>query len=280
MIVYNTDIFKEDPLYKFHFEDFHNDENVIIHLGFNKSNLFKRSPNEKHILIELEQPNRFLHPSSHQTTYVCESFFDNILTINLEFVKNRNKILNKDLYYHVFFPYSLNYLKNEFIKSNDVIYTGNKDYFNICSKINKNNLIWVGLNGNKHNISYEEKISLTNSSKISISHSIVDFSDLINFMDTQKETVSHNNGIFEQHKARTIEAAFNKSIIVHIDTGQKLIEEFFKEGEDFLYYKEGLIDDILNNYEKYKFISENAYNKAINNYTTKHFYDKFIKPLI
>ena len=280
MILYNHSGFGEDPLHKFHLEDFHNNSEVIIHLGYNPSNLVRKNQNEIHVLIDLEQPNRFLHPVSHDTTFICEKFFNKILTINPEFVKNRNKTLGIDLYTHVFFPYSLRYVSDDSNKTNDVIYTGNKDYYNICNKINNHSLIWVGSGGHRYNISYLEKINLTRDSKVSISHSIVDFKDLISFMDTHKDTVGHIGGTFEQHKARTIEAAFNKSIIVHIDTGQKLIEEFFKEGEDFFYYKDGLINNILNNYEDYKYLSENAFNKAMNNYTTEHFYNKYIKQLI
>jgi hypothetical protein len=276
MILYNTNIFKEDPLYKFHFEEFDSDE-LIIHLGYNQGNLNKID-NRKHVLIELEQPNRFFHPSTQNDTFICENFYDKILTINPEFVKNRNKQLGKDLYEHVFFPYSENYILENTEKKQDIIYTGNKDYFNILGKYN--NVIWVGNNGNVRNIPYLEKIKLTSESKISISHSIVEFKDLIHFMDTHHETVKHIDGIFEQHKARTIEAAFNKCIIIHIDTGQKLIEEFFEEGKEFLYYQEGIIEEVLNNYDNYKILAENAYNKAINNYTTKHFYNNFLKPLI
>jgi len=108
MIVYNTTIFSEDPLNKFHFEEFDLDE-LTIHLGYQRGNL-KKNNNKKYVLIELEQPNRFLHPSTHNDTFLCENFYDKILTINPEFVKNRNKKLGKDLYEHVFFPYSKNYI--------------------------------------------------------------------------------------------------------------------------------------------------------------------------
>jgi hypothetical protein len=278
MIVYNNNIFSEDPLHKFHFEDFHTCDNLKLHLGFHPQNLNKKE-GEKHILIELEQPNRFLHPSTHESTLICESFFDKILTIHPEFVKNRNKLLNLDLYQHVFFPYSSRYLSTNINKTNDVIYTGNKDYYNICGDLGDKSVIWVGANGNTRNITYQEKINLTSKSKIAISHSIVEFKDLIKFMDEQKETITHFDGVFEQHKARTIEAAFNKAIIIHIDTGQKIIEEFFKEGEDFLYYKKGIIEEVLNNYDNYTYLADNAYNKALSNYTTEHFYNKYIKPL-
>jgi hypothetical protein len=280
MVIYNQDLFREDPLYKLHFEDFVLSENIILHLGDNPINRIRQNNNEKHILIEFEEPNKFLHPISHHITLQCEAFYDKILTINPTFVKGRNKSLGRELYQHIFFPYSLRYLINEFDKNIDVIYTGNKDYFNICSNLNDRSLIWIGTNGNRSNVSHDEKINLISKSRIAISHSIVDFKDVINFMDTQKDTVGHINGIFEQHKARTIEAAFNKAIIIHIDTGQKLIEEFFEEGKEFLYYREGIFEEVLNNYNNYKFLAENAYNKAFNNYTTKHFFNKYLKPLI
>jgi len=278
MIHYNPHISREDPLYKFHFEDYHTDSNVKLHLGFNPLFSPARKSGDFHILLDLEQPNSFLHPTSHNGTRICEEFFDKILTINPIFVKNRNESLGRNLYEHVFFPYSNRYISNSFNKTNDIIYTGNKDYFDVCKNLlNKHNMIWVGFDGNHKGISYNEKINLTSSSKISISHSIIDFNDIIDYINSHQDTIHNVNGIIEQHKARTIEAAFNKSIILHIKTGQNIIEEFFEEGVDFLYYEEGLVDEILNNYEKYTYLSENAFNKALTNYTSEHFYKNFIK---
>lgn len=57
MILFNKEINPEDPLFKIHLEDFHKEPNVIIHMGFNTNNLHRQN-GEKHILIELEQPNR------------------------------------------------------------------------------------------------------------------------------------------------------------------------------------------------------------------------------
>ena len=147
-------------------------------------------------------------------------------------------------------------------------------------KFSKYSYIWVGNGGTHRNIDYISKINLTNISKISLSHSIVDFNNLTDYLNTHLDTVTHNNGVFEQHKARTIEAAFSKCIIIHLKTGQNIIEEFFKEGEDFLYYEDGIIDEVLENYNKYEYLANNAFNKAINNYSTKEFYKQYIKPLI
>ena len=283
MILYNSNLFQDDPLYKFHFEDFVLPENIILHLGDDPINRVRKNDSEKHILIDLEEPNRFSHPVSQITAFECENFYDKILTINPQFVKNRNRILNKEIYIHIFFPYSKRYIIENFDKENDIIYTGNVDYYNMLDEFRKHKYIWLGkyLNNATHrDVDYETKLNLTRQSKIALSHSILDFHEVIPFMDTIKDSISHFNGIIEQHKARTIEAAFNKAIIVHIKTGQNVIEEFFTENEDFVYYEKGLVDDILNNYESYQYLSENAYNKSINNYTTEHFFNKYIKPLI
>ena len=56
----------------------------------------------------------------------------------------------------------------EFDKNVDVIYTGNRDYFNVCNTLSNRSLIWVGGNGNRRNISHTDKINLTSRSKIAV----------------------------------------------------------------------------------------------------------------
>ena len=61
-----------------------------------------------------------------------------------------------------------------------------------------------------------------------------------------------------------------------------VIEHWFEPDVDFVYYdnEETLgasIEEILNDWEKYKILTENAFNKAISNYTTKHLVNKMIK---
>ena len=62
-----------------------------------------------------------------------------------------------------------------------------------------------------------------------------------------------------------------------------VIEKFFDENVDFLYWKDinelkNLIYKILENYDKYKFLADNAYEKAINNYTTEKFIYNYLIP--
>ena len=52
-----------------------------------------------------------------------------------------------------------------------------------------------------------------------------------------------------------------------------VIEYYFTPGEDFIYidnesHLKEVAEDVINNYDKYKFMVENAYNKLKNN-TTK-----------
>jgi len=59
MILYNSKLFAEDPLNKFHLEEFHSDNNIVIHLGYNEQNLIKHD-GQKHILIDLGKRNHWL----------------------------------------------------------------------------------------------------------------------------------------------------------------------------------------------------------------------------
>lgn len=278
MVIANARIFPDDPLHKLHFDEFEYPENFILYLGHERMRI--KDPKKIHVLIDFEQPNRFACPKSNHETLQIESYYDKILTICPWFVEKRNKVLGRDLYQHVFFPFSSRYIGID-EKIYDIVYSGNKDY-GYSSIFGNYNSIWIGraFNGYSHkDISYDEKIKLTKRSKISFSNSILDYKDKIQFMDSVSDTIEHIDGIIEQHKARTIEAAFSKSLIVHLDTGQRVIEEIFTPNVDFVYYKEGIFDEILNNFEDYQHIVDNAYNKSINNYTTAHFYEKYLKPL-
>jgi hypothetical protein len=288
MIQYNGAVNGEDPLHKFHFEDFYVPDNVVVYLGHSEIPKIKDT-SKIHILIELEQPNRFAFLDSRNTTFECENYYDHILTINSEFVNNRNTKLDKKLYKTVFFPYSTKYLTNFGFhnKPYDVIYTGHKTYgLNYIDEAKKHKFAFVSNWGKSDvthmGVSYNDKINLIGQSKISLSHSIVELNEKneqSDYLKELKKNVSVSNGTIQQYKARTIEAAFNKSIIIHYKFENNVIEDLFKEGVDFLYYRPGIIDEIITNYKNYQFLAENAYNKAIQNYSTTHFYEKHLKPI-
>ena len=104
----------------------------------------------------------------------------------------------------------------------------------------------------------------------------------LNLISKSKITIVHNltGNYTPQLKSRPFEAALCKSLILCKKDDWNFIEEWFVEGEDFLYYNDSndlklLIDNILNNYDSYSNMIENSYNKAINNYTTRKFVEKY-----
>tara|TARA_Y100001973_G_scaffold106279_1_gene183125 strand:+ start:1305 stop:2216 length:912 start_codon:yes stop_codon:yes gene_type:complete len=300
MVFINNDIFSEDPLHKMHFDEFCIPTGFELYLGYHPS--VKKSNGQYKILLELEQPNRFNEQQTHQSTFLIEDTYDKILTINKDFVENRNKILGKKLYEYCYFPFNSRYIPNVSIeeKNDSVVYVGNVDIFNMFKKAidndNITNYTHVGSRGSISGVSYLKKIQLTSQAKISLSHSLMYKSDETDFISKliptlsdddafdmfirgdlirKSETISYNF----QHKARTIEAAFCKNVIVQFRDAVNLIEDFFTEGEDFVYYEKGILSDILNNYDNYKQIAYNAYNKAVTKYTTKSFYNDFLLPV-
>lgn len=131
-------------------------------------------------------------------------------------------------------------------------------------------------------VNYKYSFVSFNRSNPYVTHTNVSYTEKLNLISKSKITIVHNlNGNnTPQLKSRPFEAALCKSLILCKKDNWNLIEEWFVEGEDFLYYNDSndlksIIDDVLNNYDSYNQIIENCYNKAINNYTTKKFVEKF-----
>lgn len=84
-----------------------------------------------------------------------------------------------------------------------------------------------------------------------------------------------------QIKSRAFEAAFGKSLMLVQKDPFNIIEQFFTPEKEFIYYEQGKlkekIDEILKNYDSYQDIIQNAYLRAVNEYTSREFYNKFLK---
>ena len=112
------------------------------------------------------------------------------------------------------------------------------------------------------NVSYLEKLNVLSKCKISLIHNLA------------------GNGT-PQLKSRPFEAAAARCLILCKKDEWNIIETWFEEGKDFLYFTDvndlrEKINHILANYSEYQFMIENAYNKVVNNYTTKHFVQKYL----
>jgi hypothetical protein len=157
-----------------------------------------------------------------------------------------------------------------------------------------------------HNVTYRDKLRLISQSKVSLIHNtlsvvndymisqlhkvdgyaeneaFVMIPSKLNRIHYLKKRIGLNAEIqVPQLKSRVFEAAFLRSLMLVRKDSFNIIENYFKPNEDFIYYEDNnlvsRLSEIVENYESYAHIVENAYNKAINNYTTKHFFEKFLK---
>ena len=281
-IVNNSTVFSEDPIHHLGFEKFESDvdtKNLILHLDAPKNtNTF--NPDFKHILIDLELPNRFAEPSQRGECLVNESRYDKILTICPETVRLRNSFLKKDLYVYVPFPVCRDHFDQIPNKDIDIIYSGNSIYW----------LPWLkrhceGVKGT----SYTQKLGKIKRSKISLVHNEFIFNDrhIQGFKDWSLspdcvELRSSNRA--SQFKSRVVEAALSKSLLLCKKDDFNIIEDYFTK-DSFVYFENeddlnSKVDDILNNYEQYKAMIDSAYNCALTHRTTEAVYSKVIKSLI
>lgn len=96
----------------------------------------------------------------------------------------------------------------------------------------------------------------------------------------ENEAFSHvEEGLLPQIKSRTVESALCKSLMLVKRDLWNVIEEWFVDGEDFIYFDDtsdlrDKIFEINKNWEKYKIFVDNAYNKVIDKYNTKYIFEK------
>lgn len=154
-------------------------------------------------------------------------------------------------------------------------------------------------------VTNQEKLKLISQSRVTIVHNIL-FEDVLAVWQIQKMPDFEDNGAFAlipkrnilrsildfilckeyivpQQKTRLFEAALCRSLILCRRDPFNIVERFFVPGKEFVYYEEDKLEetlrDILNHYEDYSGIIENAYQKASRNYTTKAFFEKYLKNL-
>jgi hypothetical protein len=200
----------------------------------------------------------------------------------------------------IFFPFNEKYIRTEFNKTFDIIYSGhyhNPLLSDFIKVIHDNKIDYRVINSSNDiyttnaNCSYIEKLELYSQSKITLCHNLLFVSPYNiprykQFLNADKNLAfAHlDHGIMPQIKSRVFEAAFNKSLILCLKDPWNIIEMFFKPETEFIYFENeiDLAEKILyikNNYKEFEHIIENAYQKAINNYTTQHFYKKYLKTI-
>jgi hypothetical protein len=253
--------------------------------------LYPQHP-DRNIYIHTEEPSCDPNmPCDH------ESRFNKILTFCPYTTAWVNDFFYPNKRIAVFQPTDKDLLPVNTNKIYDVIYTGyssNKEIKQFLSIISKFKHCHVSFGKNEYSthvsVTYSDKLKLIASSKITIVHNI------LNIVDSQiaavkkvpkykmNEAFSHiEQNICPQLKTRTFEASLCKSLLLVRKDPWNLIEKYFKENEDFVYFEpnnlEDTISNILNNYKDYEKIINNAYDKSLNNYTSEKFVQTYLKGL-
>ena len=133
----------------------------------------------------------------------------------------------------------------------------------------------------KTNISTSEKWDILSKTKVVpiVNHLFLHDKHIENIKNydgwQENKAFSHiDQKIACQLKPRIVEAAFFKMLMLVKKDPWNAIEYFYEPEKEFLYYEDeselpDMINEITNNWGKYKFIVDNAYQRAINNYTTE-----------
>jgi hypothetical protein len=251
--------YQEDPIFFIGFEKY-------LELG-KDCYLYVGGQPHNSIFEKKDLPKFFF--STEEQTWSKDSTDKYVPHVNKIFTICPSKITNRDKRKDVFFPIDENMIPTKWDKEYDIVYAG---YANaghvaeIVSILNDYNYRYISFSQNgmvtNVGVTYSEKLDILSKCKISLIHNLA------------------GNGT-PQLKSRAFESAATKSIILCKKDEWNIIEDWFEEGKDFLYFisTEDLkekINHILSNYEEYQFMIDNAYNKLVNNYTTKHFVEKYL----
>ena len=242
-----------------------------------------------------EEPNGFFAPHVYNAIYQLEDKYDLIFTICKYTKEWREKYFNTDINKRMYVPFAFTekYTYPNQEKIIPVYFTGHNRTSTILpyifNAVRKFNGTIVDASQYKA-VNAIEKMKLNGQSKISITYNLLflmqqhvsSVMSLPNWKDNEAFK-NLDSLLVPQMKTRLFEAAFSKSIILHKWDEWNVIEDWYTPNEDFIYFDDEKdllekINEILKNYDGYKYIAENAYNKAINNYTSKHFIDRYILP--
>lgn len=256
---------------------------------------------KKIIRLEFEEPNKFF---INDQMHTYDNEFHRVFTICPYTARWLNKEYKRELRVPIFFPFNEEYIPKTKKKNIDVIYTGHlvsTEIINELKSISRFNYALVS--NSRHplvthqSLSYKEKMDAISQSKVTIIHNIL-YPNKKHINSVKKYKNWRNNEAFKeineakqffgvtfnrpkvpQLKSRVFEAAFSRSLILCKKDNFNVIENYFEEGKEFVYFDDDLcstLEDILKNYENYATIIDNAFQKALENYTTSAFVNRFL----
>jgi len=200
---------------------------------------------------------------------------------------------NYDKFVYGYIPLNPKYIPVHGPKIFDVYHTGhshNSAILNFYPIIEKFNSCFVCADyGKNRGIEYQEKLTLNAQSKISIVHNLIKWPEQFyastkNFPGHRAFELVTETGLVPQIKTRVFEAVESKSLMLCYKDPWNMIESYFEEGVDFIYWTdakdlEEKINHILAHYNDYLPVVEHAYATLLNNYTLQHFFDTYLRGL-
>jgi hypothetical protein len=302
--------YPEDPTRFLDFSRFSAEAgDFLLGYGLYDWRLLKPVEGKKIVQIDFEEPNKFFVKRPRDFVFSdYDDCFDKIYTLCPYTAEWLNQEQGNNKRVAVFFPFNEELIPGVKEKEFEIIYTGHIGSFGVLDDVKQiakyNYCLVSGSNDSlvtHHDATYIEKLELIAKSKITLCHNLLyarqgptfrifkiknyrknkafKFITFTNFI----LSFFRKNKLFlvPQIKSRTFEAAFGRSLILCKKDPFNVIENFFEPGKEFVYFEEGglreAIDKILANYDDYKPIIENAYQRAVKEYTTKAFFEKYLK---
>lgn len=265
----------------------------------------QRIKRKKVIRLEFEEPNKFFL-GDRQDGYDCD--FHKVFTLcpyTAEWMNARQGVQRRE---PIFFPFNELYTPARQDKAYDVIYTGHivaKPVLRDVEILSRFNYRFVSNSSHPlvtdHRASYEQKMDLIAKTRITLVHNLL-YPKPYHLLNIWRYPGWRSHGAFSQipaplnvasyfrHRAdmmvpqlksRVFEAAFGRSLILCKRDPFNVIERYFVPGEEFAYYEQGRLEEtirgILASYSHYEAVAERAFERAQREYSTRAFFDKYIK---
>lgn len=272
-------------------EDYSLVKNYFLHYGIASTEDKSITPGRRKILLDLWSPCTLYSNPEH--LYSIESF-DRIYSICPYTTKWTNEFLGKDLMRYTFYPINpknLNVPTKD--KIFDVCFVGgihSDEHLNCLSILDKFNYSFVSQSYHPKcthvNLPNTEKLGVVAQSKIGVCFNIL-------YLNRNQALVMGSRypsiltDVFPQvrddlqlpqFKSRIHEFALCKTLILCKRDKWNVVEDFYKENEDFLYFDNlnhlnHLISEITKNYYNYSHLLDSAYSKVMK-YTSENLIEK------
>lgn len=276
----------------------HSEEDVLMYginctINSNIQNTYKDYKSRK--LLNLWQPCEFVLPpdAKNQDPYQQVEYFSKIYSICPYTATWLNKKLGDDRHQAIFYPFGNDVIPEVEEKIYDVCYFGGIhgiDHVECIEQISKFNYRFLSLQHEynpkitDHRVPFKQKMKTVAQTKISVCYNMLYFHggyvSQIKTHDRWSENEAFayldDHGKAPQFKQRVHESAISRTLILCKRDYWNVIEHYYEPEKDFIYFDsndqlEGLIKDILNNYDDYLPMIESAYNKSLN-YTSEKLY--------